>query len=47
MLLNHRELIAEGLIIVVAIAGIAATIVVSRRRHRQRLRRRGIKKYGH
>jgi hypothetical protein len=47
MLSEYRELIAEGLITVIAVAGIAATIVISRRRHRQRLRRRGIKKYGH
>ena len=45
--METRILIAIALIAVVAIAGIIGGTVALRRRRRERLRRRGIKTYGH
>jgi hypothetical protein len=42
-----RELIAYAIIGVVALIVIPWAIVAYRRRQRERLRRRGIKRYGH
>lgn len=42
-----RELIAFAIIGVLAIVGVPWIAMTMRRRHRERLRRRGIKRYGH
>ncbi|MBW6527181.1 hypothetical protein KZ813_10050 [Sphingomonas sp. RHCKR7] len=42
-----RELVAYAIIGAVLLVGIPSAIVILRRRHRQKLRRRGIKRYGH
>lgn len=42
-----RELVAYAIIGVVLLVGIPAIVVAQRRRRRQKLRRRGIKTYGH
>jgi hypothetical protein len=47
MIVAYHQLIAEILIAITAVVGIAAAIVTTRRRRREKLRRRGIKKYGH
>lgn len=42
-----RELVAYAIIGVLVIAAVPTGIVVMRRRRREKLRRRGIKTYGH
>lgn len=42
-----REMIAYGLIATVAVVAVPATVAMMRRRRREKLRRRGIKTYGH
>lgn len=42
-----REAIAYLLIGLVLVTGVPAAVAVLRRRHRSKLRRRGIKRYGH
>lgn len=42
-----RELVAYAIIGVVLLIALPAALVVLRRRHREKLRRRGIKRYGH
>jgi hypothetical protein len=42
-----REVLAYGIIVSVAVVAVPATIVVARRRRREKLRRRGIKTFGH
>lgn len=42
-----RELVAYAIIGIVLVIGIPAIAISLRNRRRQRLRRRGIKKYGH
>ncbi len=42
-----RELVAYVIIGAVLLVAVPTGIVVLRRRHRQKLRRRGIKRYGH
>lgn len=41
------EIIAYGLLGLLALGGLAATILGAKRRKREKLRRRGIKTYGH
>lgn len=42
-----REAIAYLLIGLILVIGIPVSVALLRRRHRTRLRRRGIKRYGH
>jgi hypothetical protein len=42
-----REVLAYGIIVSVAVVSAPAIIVIARRRRRAKLRRRGIKTYGH
>lgn len=42
-----RELLAYAIIGAVVLIAAPAVIVTLRRRHREKLRRRGIKRYGH
>jgi len=42
-----RELVAYAIIGVSLLIAIPTAIVVLRRRHREKLRRRGIKRFGH
>jgi hypothetical protein len=42
-----RELVAYGLIGTTTIAGLAWFVLTNARRKRERLRRRGIKRFGH
>lgn len=41
------EMIAYAIIVLVALVGLVFAIVGTRRRRREKLRRRGIKRYGH
>ncbi|MGE7206223.1 hypothetical protein ACQKJZ_11155 [Sphingomonas sp. NPDC019816] len=43
----EREQLAYVIIGIVLMAGLAIAVPYSRRRKREKLRRRGIKKYGH
>jgi len=43
----EREFVAYGIIGTIAIVAIPVVIVALRRRKREKLRRRGIKTYGH
>ena len=42
-----REMIAYAIIGVILLTGTPLTVALLRRRQRERLRRRGIKRYGH
>ncbi|MBB3691624.1 hypothetical protein [Sphingomonas sp. BK580] len=42
-----RELVAYAIIGAVLLVAVPTAIVLLRRRHRQKLRRRGIKRFGH
>jgi len=42
-----REMVAYGIIGIVLLIGIPAIVVAQRKRRREKLRRRGIKTYGH
>lgn len=42
-----RELVAYAIIGVLVVVAVPTTIVIMRRRRREKLRRRGIKTYGH
>ncbi|MBD8679964.1 hypothetical protein [Sphingomonas sp. CFBP 13720] len=42
-----REMLAYAIIAIVAIVTVPWLVILLRRRHRDKLRRRGIKRYGH
>jgi hypothetical protein len=42
-----RELVAYAIIGAVLLVAVPTAVITLRRRHRQKLRRRGIKRYGH
>jgi len=47
MFANPREMIAYGLIALLVTTLVPTGMVIAKRRKRMKLRRRGLKKYGH